>query len=163
MIYAVRCLDRIKIGYSKTPVLRFSKIETDTPFPCELLCIREGGRLEEAELHARFAPYRAHREWFYAVDEIVQHFSGPLNLKPAPRPANSAPAEGEGFSPDSEAGKFRAVVEQHIARHEMTPTEFGSRFAGDPRFVHELRKGREPRTGTRQRILDAMQTPQAAE
>lgn len=52
--------------------------------------------------------------------------------------------------------RFVTEVEAYIAAHRMTPTQFGMMFAGDPKFVFDLRAGREPRTATRQRILDAM-------
>ncbi|MCE6073665.1 hypothetical protein GOZ89_09690 [Agrobacterium vitis] len=51
---------------------------------------------------------------------------------------------------------FRDKVEGFIAEREMTPTQFGKAFAGDPLFVFQLREGREPRSQTRQRIVAAM-------
>lgn len=45
----------------------------------------------------------------------------------------------------------------------MKATRFGKDFAGDPLFVFQLRKGREPRTDTRQRIVEAMSSRQAGE
>lgn len=62
----------------------------------------------------------------------------------------------------SEIEKFRNEVERYLTETGVTPTQFGKEFAGDPLFVFQLRKGREPRTETRQRILDAMQTARAA-
>jgi predicted transcriptional regulator len=62
----------------------------------------------------------------------------------------------------SEIEKFRNEVERYLTETGVTPTQFGKDFAGDPLFVFQLRKGREPRTETRQRILDAMQTARAA-
>lgn len=56
----------------------------------------------------------------------------------------------------SEIEKFRNEVERYLTDTGVTPTQFGKDFAGDPLFVFQLRKGREPRTETRQRILDAM-------
>lgn len=56
----------------------------------------------------------------------------------------------------NEIDVFKAEVEAFINAREMTPTQFGRQFAGDPLFVFQLRDGREPRTQTRQRILDAM-------
>ncbi|MBM7044071.1 hypothetical protein JTP94_02715, partial [Rhizobium lusitanum] len=51
---------------------------------------------------------------------------------------------------------FKAHIEQFITDREMTPTQFGKKFAGDPLFVFQLRDGREPRSQTRQRIIEAM-------
>lgn len=51
---------------------------------------------------------------------------------------------------------FKSKVEDFLTANEMTPTQFGKQFAGDPLFVFQLREGREPRSQTRQKIVDAM-------
>jgi homoserine dehydrogenase len=57
----------------------------------------------------------------------------------------------------TELERFRETVEKFISDTDgMTPTRFGKDFAGDPLFVFQLREGREPRTDTRQRILNAI-------
>lgn len=56
----------------------------------------------------------------------------------------------------SEIEAFKATVEAYIAEEEITPTSFGKKFAGDPLFVFDLRQGREPRSATRQKVLDAI-------
>lgn len=56
----------------------------------------------------------------------------------------------------TEIEKFRDEVERFIAARQISAARFGKDFAGDPRFVYQLRKGREPRTETRQRILSAL-------
>lgn len=64
----------------------------------------------------------------------------------------------------SEIESFKSQVESFIASREMTPTQFGKTFAGDPLFVFQLREGREPRSQTRQRIIEAMEaTAEAAQ
>jgi homoserine dehydrogenase len=60
----------------------------------------------------------------------------------------------------AEIDAFKSKVEQFIADREMTPTQFGKQFAGDPLFVFQLRDGREPRSQTRKRIVDAMESAQ---
>lgn len=57
----------------------------------------------------------------------------------------------------TEIDAFKTKVEKFITEREMTPTQFGKQFAGDPLFVFQLRDGREPRSQTRQRIVDAME------
>ena len=52
--------------------------------------------------------------------------------------------------------EFKAKIEAYISSHQMTPTSFGKSFAGDPLFVFQLREGREPRTATRNKVLEAM-------
>lgn len=45
------------------------------------------------------------------------------------------------------------VVERHLRAHSVPPSRFGRLVAGDPRFVFDLRRGREPRAATRDRVL----------
>ncbi|KPF79879.1 hypothetical protein IP88_01180 [alpha proteobacterium AAP81b] len=45
------------------------------------------------------------------------------------------------------------TVERHLRASAMTPSRFGRDVAGDPRFVFDLRRGREPRAATRARVL----------
>lgn len=52
--------------------------------------------------------------------------------------------------------QFREQVESFIAQNRLTPTAFGKRYAADPLFVFQLRKGREPREATRDKILSAI-------
>lgn len=61
----------------------------------------------------------------------------------------------------AEIEAFKTQVEKFIAEREMTPTQFGKTFAGDPLFVFQLREGREPRSQTRQRIVTAMEAFEA--
>lgn len=56
----------------------------------------------------------------------------------------------------TELERFRDTIETFIASKEMSPTRFGREYAGDPLFVFQLRKGREPRTDTRQKVLAAI-------
>lgn len=56
----------------------------------------------------------------------------------------------------SEIQTFLTEIETFLARTQMSPTRFGKRFAGDPLFVFQLRSGREPRSDTRKRVLEAM-------
>jgi hypothetical protein len=44
-------------------------------------------------------------------------------------------------------------VERCLRRQNMTASRFGRDFAGDPRFVFDLREGREPRPRTAARVL----------
>ena len=53
-------------------------------------------------------------------------------------------------------------VEKFLRRHRMAPTTFGRLAARDPRFVLDLRMGREPRDRTEQRIRGFMAGFEAA-
>ena len=43
-------------------------------------------------------------------------------------------------------------IEKFIRRSEIAPTRFGRDVVGDPRFVFDLRRGREPRPATVARV-----------
>ena len=44
-------------------------------------------------------------------------------------------------------------VEKFLRRNETAPTRFGRDVVGDPRFVFDLRNGRDPRPQTVARVL----------
>ncbi len=47
---------------------------------------------------------------------------------------------------------LRQRVERFLRRHKMPPTRFGREAMGDPRFVFDLRNGRELRAPTARRL-----------
>lgn len=47
-------------------------------------------------------------------------------------------------------------IERHLRRRGVSPSRFGREVAGDPRFVFDLRRGREPRADMQARVLDFM-------
>ena len=56
--------------------------------------------------------------------------------------------------------KLLREVEKFLNRSKIAPTRFGRDAVGDPRFVFDLRGGREPRPGTEKRVrafLEAVQ------
>lgn len=44
-------------------------------------------------------------------------------------------------------------IENYLDRTAIAPTRFGRDFAGDPRFVLDLRQGRTPRRRVRARLV----------
>ena len=48
-------------------------------------------------------------------------------------------------------------VEEHLKRHRMPPSRFGREAVGDPRFVFDLRRGRELRAVTARRVIDYLE------
>lgn len=44
-------------------------------------------------------------------------------------------------------------IERHLRATHVSPTRFGREAARDPRFVFDLRRGREPRPRTVERVL----------
>ena len=47
---------------------------------------------------------------------------------------------------------LRRRIELFLRRTAMAPARFGREAVGDPRFVFDLRNGREPREKTRMRV-----------
>ena len=51
-------------------------------------------------------------------------------------------------------------VERFLRRSDVAPTRFGRDAVGDPRFVFDLRNGRDPRPGTVARVLAYLEAVQ---
>lgn len=49
-------------------------------------------------------------------------------------------------------------VEKFLNRSQTAPTRFGRDVVGDPRFVFDLREGREPRQTTVERVRAFLET-----
>jgi hypothetical protein len=45
-----------------------------------------------------------------------------------------------------------STIEKYLRRSNTPPTRFGREAVGDPRFVLDLRNGREPRPATVRRV-----------
>jgi len=65
-VYAVRCADYIKIGFTARYVKgRMQDLLHSNPFPLILVGVAPGTHRFENQLHRRFAKYRHRREWFH--------------------------------------------------------------------------------------------------
>jgi len=53
-------------------------------------------------------------------------------------------------------------VERYLRRTGMPVTKFGRLAVNDPRFVTDLRNGREPRAGTARRVIAFITAPDDA-
>jgi 2,4-dienoyl-CoA reductase-like NADH-dependent reductase (Old Yellow Enzyme family) len=53
-------------------------------------------------------------------------------------------------------------VEVYLRRSGMAPTRFGREVVRDPRFVFDLRQGREPRAPTVRRVTDFLEQREGA-
>lgn len=52
-------------------------------------------------------------------------------------------------------------IEKHLKGRRIPPTRFGREAVGDPKFVFQLREGREPRSSTVKRVLDYLDDQEA--
>lgn len=48
-------------------------------------------------------------------------------------------------------------IEEYLAQARTSPSTFGRRVVGDPRFVKDLRDGRRPRRKTEERVKRFLQ------
>lgn len=48
-------------------------------------------------------------------------------------------------------------IERHLNQSDTEPTRFGRDAVRDPRFVHDLRRGREPRPANVERVRNFLQ------
>lgn len=51
-------------------------------------------------------------------------------------------------------------IEKFIRSQDIPPTRFGRDAVGDPRFVFDLRRGREPRPATVERVREFLEAAQ---
>jgi hypothetical protein len=54
-------------------------------------------------------------------------------------------------------------IEKYLKRSGTRPTRFGREAVHDPRFVMDLRNGREPRRATRTRVHDFLDRREAGQ
>ncbi len=147
-VYFIQCGQDgpIKIGTAISPDMRLIALQGGHWQQLTLLAWHEGGRDAELALHARFQHLLIRGEWFAPTRELMDHIA---SVKPS---AQSASESCDPLLPEIE----RYLIDQQIAA-----TEFGRRVLGDPTLVHELRRGRECKIATRERIR-AFMAAQAA-
>lgn len=95
-IYAVECGQRVKVGFSVQPALRFNKISSDAPFPCRLLGFWAGTRADEASIHDAFHLNRVHGEWFARSEGLLDFIA-----------ANTLPILSRSRTPENDIRTFR--------------------------------------------------------
>jgi hypothetical protein len=72
-VYVMECGGYYKIGWSATPRIRHSHIQTANPMPVRLVGVIEGSQLVEEEWHQVFRDKRVRGEWFALTEEEVAH------------------------------------------------------------------------------------------
>tara|TARA_R100001530_G_scaffold81228_1_gene56652 strand:+ start:52 stop:513 length:462 start_codon:yes stop_codon:yes gene_type:complete len=72
-IYFIRCLDSVKIGYSKNPRIRLSALQTANPNKLELLYSFPSFKHREETIHEDLVHLRKNGEWFKYNDEIDEY------------------------------------------------------------------------------------------
>ena len=80
-VYFIRCLDSVKIGYSKHPILRLQGLQTANPNKLEMLGYFAGDKYEEQEIHEDLKKHRQSGEWFNYCEEVQEYIQKKLESK----------------------------------------------------------------------------------
>jgi hypothetical protein len=174
-IYAIRCMGRVKIGFSTDPFRRFFGIKTSSPDSCVLLGYEAGDMAREAELHERFKHYRTHGEWFElkgpVAEYVVQMEHVPATLRfPDLRQSASLACSSEILEQSkasqndlSNAAARVALIEEFCARHSISAPALFKQAGVHPSQWSRWKAGRfEPRQSTLRAVETAMSELEAA-
>ena len=70
MIYIVKQLDYVKIGYTSRFKKRFQELQVSSPVKLETLALIKGNKVDEKNYHDAFKHLSSNGEWFFYNDEI---------------------------------------------------------------------------------------------
>lgn len=74
VVYFLAAGPFVKIGFTGRSVQsRIDQMKTGCPYEIHLLATIPGDYKKERELHQKFDQHRAHLEWFFAADEIINY------------------------------------------------------------------------------------------
>jgi DNA-binding XRE family transcriptional regulator len=76
MIYIVKQLDYVKIGYTSRFKKRFQELQVSSPVKLEVLALIKGDRVDEKNFHDAFNHLSSNGEWFFYNDEIEKFVEG---------------------------------------------------------------------------------------
>ena len=85
LIYIIRSGERVKIGWARNAEKRRAELQTGSPDRLEIVVIFPGTRVEEAQLHRRFARDRCNdggQEWFRLSDDIQRFIDSQQRAHP---------------------------------------------------------------------------------
>ena len=80
-IYFIRCVDSVKIGYSKNPHQRLRALQTANPNPLELLHSFPSFQHTESLIHQELNEHHIKLEWFKYNDEVKEFIKDIKNGK----------------------------------------------------------------------------------
>ena len=72
-IYFIRCLDSVKIGYSKNPDMRLTALQTANPNKLELLYSFPSFQWKEKEIHQELIAHHINLEWYKYNDYVKEY------------------------------------------------------------------------------------------
>ncbi len=98
----------VKIGSATDPLARLRQLQTSSSTKLRFIRVLEGGQIEEARLHKRFAHIRKSGEWFAATDEIL---SGDLGLTELSIPRGKRDYSSMWRNQSTAQGRFYQLVD----------------------------------------------------
>jgi DNA-binding XRE family transcriptional regulator len=70
MIYIIKQLDYVKIGFTSRFKKRFQELQVASPVKLEAIGLIKGDKLDEKNYHDKFKHLSSNGEWFFYNDEI---------------------------------------------------------------------------------------------
>jgi len=120
----------VKIGRSEHPHARARQIQLMSPVLLEVLWTHPGGRRLEKALHAHFADYRSHGEWFTFPAEPLPIIQAAVTTGGETRPAGR-PAKPERNPKELRMNKCRALylaVRDHFNDEPFSVADVSTAF-----------------------------------
>jgi hypothetical protein len=142
-VYAMRSEDIVKIGWSRDPEKRLSKVNSDTPTTVQLVGYVAATIAQEAELHRLFAPWRMSNEWYRLVGPVAAFVTllpprpkaGGRQLKDvSARSALSAWRLKSGLTLE-QAGELLGITKSHMCGIESGARKIGPIKAAEVSFI----------------------------
>jgi hypothetical protein len=142
-VYFIRAGENgpVKIGRAKNPSQRMAILQTSHWQELRLMRAIEGRASLESALHRHYRGLHIRGEWFAFCPTMASIEAGDVGHL-----ITSAPVLCAAMA------EFLGEVEAHLERTKTKASAFGKRALGDPGFVANLRRGREPRWSTAQRV-----------
>lgn len=142
-VYAMRSEDIVKIGWSRDPEKRLSKVNSDTPTAVQLVGYIPATIAQEAELHRLLAPWRMSNEWYRLVGPVAAFVAmlpsrpkvGGRQLKDvSARSALSAWRLSAGLTL-KQAGELLGLTKSHLCGIESGQRKLGPKKANEVSFI----------------------------
>jgi DNA-binding transcriptional regulator YdaS (Cro superfamily) len=143
-IYAMRAEDIVKIGWSKKPEQRLSKVNSDSPVFVTLVGFVPGTLEQEQALHDLLSPWRMTNEWYRAWGAVAEFIA---MLPPLP-----GKRKVDGIETVKGTMKLAAYMDAVGAKEETIAEKIGASQS----YVNRLKNGHVwPSAEMARRIMEA--------
>lgn len=168
-VYMIQAGDErgpVKIGFAANPKRRLAALQTGHPERLSILRLFDGGKVDEASLHAKFSTFRLSGEWFSFHESMlvdVGLVDITFQLEPDPVLGETLEVYPK-FSYAKPSGRtclheeLLADVDEFLRANDIASTSFGVCAVNDGKFVPRLRAGANMRLSTLSRVRDFIRT-----